>query len=151
MSSDTNWAFLVLVSDGVSSMMSDDELVGLARDARDPKAAADRILSYSEELGGEDNATAIVVPLSGWGMIQGPDKTKELREYRLSQAGMFHLRVSPGLCLTIRSQWVVNGSVECRVTSKLLYFIFARQHGRLREDLIRLPKPIDLSRSSTSV
>jgi protein phosphatase PTC6 len=40
-------------------------------------------------LGGEDNATAIVVPLSGWGKIHGPDKTKELREYRRSQAGVF--------------------------------------------------------------
>ncbi|ESK97966.1 hypothetical protein Moror_904 [Moniliophthora roreri MCA 2997] len=80
------WAYLVLVSDGVSSMLSDDEVVDLARDAPDPKAAADRILSFAEELGGEDNMTAIVVPLAGWGKIRGPDKTKDLREYRRKQA-----------------------------------------------------------------
>ncbi|KAJ4484836.1 phosphatase 2C-like domain-containing protein [Lentinula edodes] len=80
------WAYVVLVSDGVSSTLSDDEIVDLARDAPDPKAAADRILSFVQELGGEDNRTAIVLPLSGWGKIRGPDKTKELREYRRRQA-----------------------------------------------------------------
>lgn len=84
------WAYIVLVSDGVSSTLSDDEIVDLARDAPDPKAAAEGILSFVEELGGEDNLTAIVIPLSGWGKIRGPDKTKELREYRRRQAGQSH-------------------------------------------------------------
>lgn len=78
---------MVLVSDGISSILSDDEVVDLARDAPDPKAAAERIMSFAQELGGDDNATAIVVPLAGWGKIQGPDKTKELRDYRRRQAG----------------------------------------------------------------
>lgn len=80
------WAYLIFVSDGISSILSDDEVVDLARDAPHPKAAAERILSFSQDLGGEDNATAIVVPLAGWGKIEGPDKTKELREYRRQQA-----------------------------------------------------------------
>ncbi|KAJ7357250.1 phosphatase 2C-like domain-containing protein [Mycena albidolilacea] len=82
----SEWAYLVLISDGISSMLSDSEVVDLARDAPDPKSAAQRILSFAEELGGEDNATAIVVPLAGWGKIQGPDSTRELREYRRLQA-----------------------------------------------------------------
>ncbi|KAJ7596917.1 phosphatase 2C-like domain-containing protein [Mycena floridula] len=81
-----DWAYMVLISDGISSMLSDNEVVGLARDSVDPKEAALRILAFAEELGGEDNATAVVVPLRGWGKIQGPDKTKELREYRRRQA-----------------------------------------------------------------
>ena len=81
------WAFMVLVSDGISSILSDDEIVDLARGASNPKAAADRILAFTEELGGDDNSTAIIVPLLGWGKIQGPDKTKDLREYRRRQAG----------------------------------------------------------------
>ncbi|KAF8167785.1 phosphatase 2C-like domain-containing protein [Crassisporium funariophilum] len=81
-----DWAFLVLVSDGISSILSDDEIVDLAREAADPKIAAARILAFSEELGGDDNATAIVVPLAGWGKVDGPDKTKDLREYRRKQA-----------------------------------------------------------------
>ncbi|KAH9486629.1 Protein phosphatase 2C-like protein 4 [Psilocybe cubensis] len=80
------WAFLVLVSDGISSILSDAEIVDLARGCNDPKTAAERILAFSEELGGEDNATAIVVPLAGWGKITGPDATKDLRAYRQKQA-----------------------------------------------------------------
>ncbi|KAH6916840.1 phosphatase 2C-like domain-containing protein [Coprinopsis sp. MPI-PUGE-AT-0042] len=80
------WAYMVLVSDGVSSVLSDDEIIDLARNAPDPTAAARRILSFSQELGGDDNATVIVVPLPGWGKVEGPDQTKELREYRRLQA-----------------------------------------------------------------
>ena len=76
---------MVLVSDGVSSVVSDEEVVGLARGGKDPKEAADRILAFAEEMGSEDNATAIVVPLAGWGKIEGPDKTKDFREYRSRQ------------------------------------------------------------------
>lgn len=65
----SEWAFLVLISDGISSMLSDSEVVDLARNAADPKSAAEHILSFAEELGGEDNATVIVVPLAGWGKV----------------------------------------------------------------------------------
>jgi protein phosphatase PTC6 len=78
---------MVVVSDGISSTLSDDEIVDLARGAPTPKVAADRILSFSQELGASDNATAIVVPLAGWGKIQGPDKSLALREFRRQQAG----------------------------------------------------------------
>lgn len=80
------WAYMVVVSDGVSSILSNDEIVDLARGAPTPKTAADRILAFSQELGGEDNATAVVVPLAGWGKVRGPDKTLALREFRRQQA-----------------------------------------------------------------
>lgn len=84
---DDDWAAIVLLSDGISSILSDNEVVDLLRDAPDPKTAAQRILGCAEDLGAEDNATAIVVPLAGWGKIEGQDRTKELREYRKRQAG----------------------------------------------------------------
>lgn len=65
--------------------MSDEEMSDLARGAHTPKDAAQRILSYAEELGSQDNLTALVIPLAGWGKIQGEDRTKELREYRREQ------------------------------------------------------------------
>lgn len=80
------WAYMVLVSDGVSSVLSDDEITDLARGSPDPRTAAKKILDFSQELGGEDNATVIVVPLAGWGRNEGTDETKELREYRRIQA-----------------------------------------------------------------
>lgn len=79
------WAFMVLVSDGISSVASDQEIVDLARGTSSPRHAANRILSFAEEMGSSDNLTAIVLPFAGWGLISGPDQTKKLREYRSSQ------------------------------------------------------------------
>ncbi|KAF8343156.1 phosphatase 2C-like domain-containing protein [Cantharellus anzutake] len=82
-----DWAFLAMVSDGISSELTDDEICDLARGATNAREAADSILRFVEELGGEDNATVIIVPLSGWGQVRGPDRTADLRIYRLQQAG----------------------------------------------------------------
>lgn len=90
----SDWAFLVLVTDGISSVVSDAEIVDLARQNLSPKKAADTILSFAEEMGSEDNGTAIVLPLAGWGKVRGPDRTKELREYRRQQAGNNTFRAS---------------------------------------------------------
>lgn len=76
---------VTLVSDGVTSCVSDEEISDLARGAHTPKDAAQKILSYAEEMGSQDNLTALVIPLAGWGKIQGDDRTKELREYRREQ------------------------------------------------------------------
>ena len=80
------WAYIVFVTDGISSVLSDAEIVDLARNAKDPRSAAKAILDFAEELGSDDNITAMVVPLAGWGHITGPDRTKELREYRRNEA-----------------------------------------------------------------
>jgi len=77
-----DWAYAVFVTDGVSSVLTDQETVDLARNAKDPRSAAKAILDFAEEMGSEDNATALVLPLAGWGKIRGPDRTKHLREYR---------------------------------------------------------------------
>ena len=76
---------MVLVSDGISSVVSDQEIVDLARGATSPKHAATRILSFAEEMGSSDNLTAIVLPFAGWGRISGSDQSKRLREYRSRQ------------------------------------------------------------------
>lgn len=83
---DKDWAFLVFVSDGITSVAANDEIVDLARNAKDPRTAAQNILSYAEEMGSEDNATVMVVPLAGWGAVRGPDRTYERRVYRKKQA-----------------------------------------------------------------
>ncbi|KAG8709622.1 hypothetical protein FRC09_000560 [Ceratobasidium sp. 395] len=78
----SQYAFAILVSDGVTSTLSDAEIVDVARGSPDPRTAAAAIVSLAEELGSEDNATALVVPLAGWGNTTGADKTLELRNYR---------------------------------------------------------------------
>lgn len=83
----SEWAFMVLISDGVSSLASDAEVVDIVRTASAPETATKNILKFIEDLGGDDNMTAIVVPLPGWGKVTGGDHTKDLREYRVKQAG----------------------------------------------------------------
>ena len=80
-----DYSHITLVSDGISSCVSDEEISDLARGACTPKDAAQTIISYAEEMASEDNLTALVIPLAGWGKIQGEDRTKELREYRREQ------------------------------------------------------------------
>jgi len=82
-----DWAFLAMVSDGISSQLTDDEIVDLARGTTNAGEAAEAILRFTEEVGGDDNATVIIVPLSGWRQVRGPDRTADLRAYRKRQAG----------------------------------------------------------------
>ena len=83
--------------------MSHEEVNDLVRFAPTPGEGAKRVLSFAENIGSEDNATVIVIPLLGWGKPQGTDTTKELREYKQSQAGV-SVPVPPnrGCCLTCK-------------------------------------------------
>jgi len=79
------WSALILMSDGVSDMMTDQEAIDLCRGHTDPTRAARAIVAFAEELGGSDNITAVVVPLPGWGRMGGTDTTLNRREYRMRQ------------------------------------------------------------------
>ncbi|GJJ70110.1 protein phosphatase PTC6 [Entomortierella parvispora] len=74
-------AFLVLISDGVSSVMSNQEVVDCVKLESNPTQAAANVLNLAEQLGAEDNCTVLVVKLPAWGTPM-PDLSKELREYR---------------------------------------------------------------------
>ncbi|KAF9155478.1 hypothetical protein DFQ26_009716 [Actinomortierella ambigua] len=74
-------AFLVLISDGISSVMSNQEVVDCVKLEQDPTQAAAYVLNLAEQLGAEDNCTVLVVRLPAWGTPM-PDLSKELREYR---------------------------------------------------------------------
>ncbi|SCV70261.1 BQ2448_1655 [Microbotryum intermedium] len=81
----SEWSFLVLVSDGVTEVMSDQEIVDLVRGVKDPHEAAKKIVEFAEQVGAEDNLTCLVVPLLGWGKMGGVDVSASRREYRLGQ------------------------------------------------------------------
>ena len=68
-------------------MISNQEIVDLARTSPDPTKAAEAIVGFAEDLGAQDNCTCIVVPLSGWGNVGGKDETKDRRDYRRRKAG----------------------------------------------------------------
>ncbi|KAG0235632.1 hypothetical protein BGW41_000733, partial [Actinomortierella wolfii] len=77
----TQAAFLVLISDGISSVMSNQEIVDCVKLESDPTQAATNVLNLAEQLGAEDNCTVLVVRLPAWGTPM-PDLSRELREYR---------------------------------------------------------------------
>lgn len=80
------WSCLVLMSDGITSVISDEEVVDLTRMSYDPQQAAKTVMNFAEEVGLEDNATVIVIPLAGWGDVRGDDLTRDLRDWRRKQA-----------------------------------------------------------------
>jgi protein phosphatase PTC6 len=69
-------------SDGVCSTIDDQEIVDLCKKAPTPNTAARAIVNYAEDINAQDNCSAMVVPLAGWGKVKGPDRTKERREFR---------------------------------------------------------------------
>ncbi|GAA6018856.1 hypothetical protein JCM8202_002261 [Rhodotorula sphaerocarpa] len=79
------FSHLILLSDGITDSLSDQEIVDLTRGIRDPAQAAKKIVSFAEDIGAEDNLTCLVVPLPGFGRMGGLDTTAGRREYRTRQ------------------------------------------------------------------
>ncbi|KAL8994439.1 MAG: hypothetical protein Q9169_005584 [Polycauliona sp. 2 TL-2023] len=85
------YAFMVLVSDGVSNEASDQEIVDIVKECRTPEEGAKMVTGFATETGREgDNATCLVVRLGGWERRGegggGSLGTKEGREWRRSEA-----------------------------------------------------------------
>ncbi|GMK57324.1 hypothetical protein CspeluHIS016_0401580 [Cutaneotrichosporon spelunceum] len=89
----SDFAYLIFVTDGLTSLLSDQEIVDLARNSADPTRASKTIVNFGEDLGAQDNCTCIVVPLAGWGNVGGEDTTEGRREYRRSQAARLNTRM----------------------------------------------------------
>lgn len=57
-------AFLVLISDGITSVMSNQEVVDCVKLENNPTQAAANVLNLAEQLGAEDNCTVMVCSFS---------------------------------------------------------------------------------------
>jgi len=85
------YSFVVLISDGVSGTLSDQEIVDIVKEAKTPEQAARDVVNFSTEVSTEgDNATCLVVRLGGWERRQeggyGSLGTKESRDYKRQEA-----------------------------------------------------------------
>jgi protein phosphatase PTC6 len=85
------FSFMVLVSDGVSGTLNDQEIVDIVKEAKTPEQAARDVVNFATEVTTEgDNATCLVVRLGGWERRQeggyGSLGTKESREYKRQDA-----------------------------------------------------------------
>ncbi|WVO24962.1 uncharacterized protein IAS62_006344 [Cryptococcus decagattii] len=85
--------YMILATDGITSLISDQEIVDLARRSLDPSRAAKTIVHFAEDLGASDNCTCVVVPLAGWGDVGGEDGTVDRREYRRRNAETMSTRM----------------------------------------------------------
>ncbi|KAG6020915.1 hypothetical protein E4U41_002677 [Claviceps citrina] len=85
------YAFLVLMSDGVSGTLSDQEIVDLVKEAGTPDEGARRVVDFATEVSRDgDNATCQVVRLGGWERRSegglGSMGTREVRDMRRAEA-----------------------------------------------------------------
>jgi protein phosphatase PTC6 len=85
------YSFMVLVSDGISGTLIDQEIVDIVKEAKTPEQAARDVVSFAVEVSAEgDNATCLVVRLGGWERRQegglGSLGTKESRDWRREAA-----------------------------------------------------------------
>jgi protein phosphatase PTC6 len=85
------YSFLVLMSDGVSGQLSDQEVVDIIKESRTPEQGAKDLVGFATEVSTDgDNATVLVVRLGGWERRNegggGSLRTKEEREFRKKEA-----------------------------------------------------------------
>jgi protein phosphatase PTC6 len=85
------YSFMVLISDGVSGTLTDQEIVDVVKEAKTPEQGARDVVSFATEVTKEgDNATCLVVRLGGWerrsegGM--GSLGTREVRDFKKREA-----------------------------------------------------------------
>ncbi|KAG6256189.1 hypothetical protein E4U24_005967 [Claviceps purpurea] len=85
------YSFLVLMSDGVSGTLSDQEIVDLVKEAHTPEEGARKVVDFATEVSRDgDNATCQVIRLGGWERRSegglGSLGTKEVRDIRTAEA-----------------------------------------------------------------
>ncbi|KAI1656291.1 protein serine/threonine phosphatase 2C [Daldinia decipiens] len=85
------YSFIVLMSDGVSGTLSDQEIVDVVKEAKTPEQGARDVVAYATEVSRDgDNATCLVVRLGGWERRSegglGSLGTKEIRDFRRNEA-----------------------------------------------------------------
>ena len=85
------FSFLVLMSDGISGLLGDQEIVDIVKESRTPEQGAKDVVGFATEVSSEgDNATCMVIRLGGWERRGegggGSLSTKEIREWRRQEA-----------------------------------------------------------------
>ncbi len=57
--------FLLLCTDGLTGMLTDEQIAGVLQLVSDPRSACECLVAHANELGGKDNVTAIVARYEG--------------------------------------------------------------------------------------
>jgi PPM family protein phosphatase len=62
---------LLLCTDGLTGMLSEDQIESILQDMRDPQEAVDRLVGEANRAGGIDNITAVIIDFTEDGRIEG--------------------------------------------------------------------------------
>ncbi|CAH1794714.1 unnamed protein product [Owenia fusiformis] len=60
-------AFLILTSDGVNFVVSDQEIIDIVINCNSPKEGANLVADQALQFGSDDNVTTLIVPFGAWG------------------------------------------------------------------------------------
>ncbi|KTG01483.1 hypothetical protein cypCar_00016771 [Cyprinus carpio] len=71
-------SFLVLTTDGINFIMTNQEICDIINQCHDPTEAANVIAEQALQYGSEDNSTVIVVPFGAWGKHQNAEYTYDM-------------------------------------------------------------------------
>ena len=78
-------SMLVLVTDGIISVMTDQEVCDSIHQCHDPPSAANFVADQALQFGSEDNASIVVVPLARWGYETGKSSVHKMRWFEWSK------------------------------------------------------------------
>lgn len=84
--------FLILATDGITNELTDQEIADIVmvnfnlrgHNHASPHTCAQEVVKFVEYIGGDDNATCMVIRLNGWGKWPVLDRTGSLRQERMS-------------------------------------------------------------------
>lgn len=86
-------SFLILCSDGVTNEVTDQEVADIVMNTFNmrgqnvtPQLCSEEVIKFIEYIGGDDNATCLVIRLNGWGKWNVKDRTGELRQQRMEDS-----------------------------------------------------------------
>lgn len=79
-----NDAFLELHTDGMSHVMTGNEIGFIVRMCSDPEEAANTLTSCALQYGANDNVTSLIVPLRAWGKFCARNVTKSTNIMRVN-------------------------------------------------------------------
>lgn len=82
---------ILLCSDGLYSMVIDDDIEHILCRERDPQKAADKLVKEANEWGGHDNITVIVVDVAGFSVVK---KKRLARKSKITAAIIIALLVA---------------------------------------------------------
>ncbi|XP_033643810.1 protein phosphatase 1K, mitochondrial-like [Asterias rubens] len=78
-------SMLVMVTDGITSVMTDQELCDSIGQCHDPPSAANFVADQALQFGSDDNSSIIVVPFGRWGSYPDTNHTHKLRWFERSK------------------------------------------------------------------